>query len=120
MPSAPRPDATLRRDRDRFDAFKAQLAQLDFVVRGCLVQRHRRCGKRNCACHTDPAARHGPYVHWTRKVAGRTVSIPLRSDEVPLFQEWLANSHRLEEIVTQMHDLGLRRVARLFRARTKA
>ncbi len=120
MRRASRPDATLHRDRDRFAAFKAQLAGLDFVVRGCLVQRRRRCGKPNCACATDPAARHGPYVRWTRKVAGRTVSIPLRPDEVPIFQEWLANSHRLEQIVAQMHAIGLRRVARLFRARTKA
>jgi hypothetical protein len=121
MPRAPRQNepASLRRDRERFTALKAQLAELDFFVRGSLVHLRVRCGKRSCACATDPDARHGPYVRWTRKVAGRTVSTPLRSDEVPLFEQWLANSRRLDDLVGQMHALGLRAAARALKARTK-
>ena len=53
-------------------------------------------------------------------VAGKTVSTPLRSDEVPIFEQWLANSRRLDDIVDQMHALGLRAAAHTIKARTKA
>lgn len=122
MLSAPQQDepASLRRDRERFTALRAQLAGLDFFVRGSLVRLRVRCGKRGCACATDPDARHGPYVRWTRKIAGRTVSTHLRSDEVPVFEQWLANSRRLDDLVDRMHALGLRAAARTLKARTKA
>lgn len=110
---------TPQQDLERLTELKAQLAELDLVVHGSLVHLRLRCRKRGCACETDPDARHGPYVRWTRKVAGKTVSIPLRSDEVPVFEQWLANSRRLDDLVDQMHVIGLRAVARLFEARTK-
>ncbi len=110
---------TAQQDRERLAELKAQLTELDLVVHGSLVHLLIRCRKRGCACETDPDARHGPYVRWTRKVAGKTVSIPLRSDEVPVFEQWLANSRRLDDLVDQMHAVGLRAVARLLKARTK-
>ena len=111
--------ASLRRDREQFDTLKAQLADLDFFVRGSLVRLLVRCGKPGCACASDPDARHGPYVRWTRKVAGKTVSTPLRADEVPVFEQWLANSRRIDDLVDQMHALGLRAAAHTIKARTK-
>ena len=122
MPRTPRQHelASLQRDRDQLNALKAQLAELDFFVRGSLVHLLVRCGKPGCACANDPDARHGPYVRWTRKVAGKTVSTPLRADEVPVFEQWLANSRRLDDLVDQMHALGLRAAAHTIKARTKA
>jgi len=34
-----------------------------FAVPGTLVEVHLRCGTASCACHRDPARRHGPHVY---------------------------------------------------------
>ena len=31
-----------------------------------------KCGQPQCACHRDPAKRHGPYFEWTYKAKGKT------------------------------------------------
>ena len=38
-----------------------------------LSQRMMKCGKPNCRCANDPAARHGPYYEWGRMRAGKLV-----------------------------------------------
>ena len=59
-------DAAARRD------IAAAMGQIDALLPGSIVVRHVRCGKANCACGADPARLHGPYIQWTRTVAGRT------------------------------------------------
>src|SRR5665647_1924639 len=41
------------------------------------TSRHMRCGKANCRCKAEPPILHGPYLHWTRTVAGKTVTLSL-------------------------------------------
>jgi hypothetical protein len=36
-----------------------------------------KCGQPQCACHRDPAKRHGPYFEWTYKAKGKTVNVKL-------------------------------------------
>ena len=36
-----------------------------------------KCGNRQCACHRDPAKRHGPYLGCTHKVHNKTVNLKL-------------------------------------------
>ena len=38
-----------------------------------ITERYTTCGKANCRCHADPPQRHGPYIEYTRKVAGKTI-----------------------------------------------
>ena len=56
------------------DRIAAELAATGLALPGTLTLRAYPCGKRNCRCHTDPAAAHGPYAEWTRKIGGRTVT----------------------------------------------
>ena len=49
--------------------------------RGSLTERYQKCGKKSCACHHDPDARHGPYFSLTRAVGGRTKTVHLRAEE---------------------------------------
>ena len=122
MPRSQRPDRSALPSRElaRLVALKHEFADLEICVRGSLVHVRTRCGKPACACATDPDARHGPYVRWTRKVAGRTVSTPIRPDEVPLFEKWLENSRRLDDLVDRLHELGLRAATDVVKARAKA
>jgi hypothetical protein len=52
----------------------AALAHPQPMRRGSLGERFMKCGKAACACHTNPDARHGPYVSLTRGVAHTTRS----------------------------------------------
>src|ERR1035437_4068485 len=61
--------------------FTAQLTGLDYALPGTLARRFMRCGKTNCRCKSDPPTLHGPYLHWTRTVAGKTVTRSLTPDQ---------------------------------------
>ena len=49
----------------------AAIAAIDAVLPGSIVIRRMRCGKAACRCKADPPTLHGPYIQWTRKVAGK-------------------------------------------------
>jgi hypothetical protein len=57
------------------------------------------------------------HVQWTRKVAGKTVGRRLRSEEVELFQEWIANSRRLDRLLAEMQKVSMRATETLLRRR---
>ena len=47
-------------------------------------------------------------MRWTRKVAGKTVSVRVRPQQVKLFREWIANSRRLDRLQAQMQQVSMR------------
>src|SRR2546423_147365 len=59
----------------------ARLARSANVLPGTITERHTRCGKPGCACHQDPTRLHGPYRHWTRKIANKTVGKYLNKNQ---------------------------------------
>jgi hypothetical protein len=83
------------------------LASIDLALPGSVEIRRTRCGKPQCRCHSDDAARHGPYIVWTRKVNARTVTKVLSEDELEGYRAWLDNSRRLRELVDELHKLTL-------------
>jgi len=95
-----------------------ELASVGFISPGSLVSRYTSCGKPGCRCQADPPRRHGPYYQWSRAVAGKTVSRRLTEAEADLYQGWIANRRRIEQLITQMEqtsafagDLLLRQAA---------
>ena len=88
-------------------ALIAQIAALGLPVPGSLVERHTRCGNPNCRCHADPPQLHGPYLTWTRKVAGKTVTRTLSAAQAEKIRPMLENSRRLRQIVSELEALGL-------------
>ena len=105
----------LRRDRDRYAALQRALGTVGVFRRGTLVRVYGRCGKPGCACAADPPRLHGPYVQWTRKVAGKTVSVRVRPAQVRLFEEWIRNARRLDRLLARMQALSLRATDRILR-----
>ena len=91
----------------RYREVAAQLSGIGLIASGSLARRSHRCGRPNCACQADPPRPHGPYWHWTAKVAGKTVNRRLSDEEAVLYQEWIANDRRLRSLVDE-----LRRIAR--------
>lgn len=110
----------LARERRRYAALQQAIAQVGFFRRGTLVRIYERCGKPGCRCAADPPQLHGPYMRWTRKVAGKTVSVRVRTQQVKLFREWIANSRRLDRLQAQMQKVSMRATERLLRQADKS
>ncbi|HEX6682203.1 MAG TPA: DUF6788 family protein [Candidatus Limnocylindrales bacterium] len=100
----------LQRYRRRYRALAgelaAELATVGFISPGSLVSRYTSCGKPGCRCQGDPPQRHGPYYQWSRAIAGKTVSRRLNQDEAELYQGWIANRRRLEQLIAQMEEVS--------------
>jgi hypothetical protein len=79
-----------------------EVGKIDGVLPGSVVVRRMRCGKAGCACKADPPALHGPYIQWTRTVAGKTVTRFLSEEQLARYQPWFDNARRLKELVAKL------------------
>ena len=89
------------------DRIAAALAAAALALPGTLTVRSYECGKPRCRCHADPAARHGPYAEWTRKVGGKTVTRRLTDAELAAWQPLFDNARRIRALVAELHELTL-------------
>jgi hypothetical protein len=83
------------------------LGEIGFVLPGSLTERRFSCTHGGCHCHKDPPVLHGPYLQWSRKVAGKTVSRTLSPDQVADYRPWFDNERRLRALVHQLEVLSL-------------
>ncbi len=86
----------------RLTELHAQLAAIDYALPGTINIATNRCGKPNCACHADPPRLHGPYITWTRKVAGKTVTRRLTPEQLERYQPWFENNRRLRQLISDL------------------
>ena len=93
---------------NRHQALLRQIGGIGPVLRGTIGTYRTQCGSPGCRCHTDPAARHGPYHIWTRKVSGKTVTRMLSGEQATLLRPWTKNMRRLDRLVTALQETGLR------------
>ena len=94
------------------EAIQAALGQIGFARPGSVVIRRTRCGKPRCACKADPPALHGPYIQWTRTVAGKTVTRRLTPAQYQAYAAWFANARRLRTLTAELEALSLQEMAR--------
>lgn len=85
----------------------AKIARSGRVLPGSLSRQLTHCGRPGCRCMADPPRLHGPYWHWTRKVAKKTVGRWLSKEQADDYQTWLDNSRRLKELVSRLESLGV-------------
>ncbi len=93
-------------------AIQAALGQIGFALPGSVVIRRTRCGKPRCACKADPPSPHGPYIQWTRTVAGKTVTRRLTQAQYDAYAAWFANARRLRALTAELEALSLQEMAR--------
>jgi hypothetical protein len=98
--SRPAPEPLLRE-------LRAELAEIDFVLPGTINVAMNRCGKPSCACHADPPRLHGPYITWTRKVEGKTVTRRLSPEQLERYRPWFENRRRLRQLISELETLSL-------------
>jgi hypothetical protein len=87
---------------------QAQIADIDFILPGTINIAMNRCGKPTCACHRDPPRLHGPYITWTRKVNGKTVTRRLSPEQLERYRPWFDNNRRLRQLIAELETLSLR------------
>ena len=80
----------------------------DYAMPGTLASRFMRCGKANCRGKAEPPVLHGPYLHWTRTVAGKTVTRTLTKSQAARYQPWFDNARRLRDLITELEARSLR------------
>ncbi len=65
----------------------AALARPAPMRRGSVSERSMKCGRKECRCHQDPRARHGPYYSLTRMEGGKTRSRYLSAEQAALARQ---------------------------------
>ena len=101
------PAVTPSADRRARKRLAAAIAELDFVLPGSIAVRHMRCGKTACRCKADPPELHGPYISWTRKVEGKTITRLLSPDQLQRYQTGFDNARRLRQLMAELEALSL-------------
>lgn len=61
-----------------------------------------------CRCKADPPVLHVPYPHWTRTVAGKTVTRTLTPEQAARYQPWFGNARRLRELIRDLEARSLK------------
>ena len=101
MPPSPTPPTR------RLQQLHAEVADIEFALPGTINIAMNRCGKPNCACHHDPPKLHGPYITWTRKVAGKTVTRKLSAEQLERYRPWFDNDRRLRALIKEIETLSI-------------
>jgi hypothetical protein len=89
-----------------YEKLRDRIAKLDLAIPGTIRETYLLCGKSGCVCADNDAARHGPYYLWNRKVDGKLTSKSIPKDKLKLFEGWINNRRRLEEIVQEILEIG--------------
>lgn len=101
---APRPT---REEQARKRTLLGEIDQIGWFLRGSLLQVANRCGNPTCRCKADPPQLHGPYWQWTRKAAGKTVSVRLTDAQADLVRTWIDNTKTLDHKLAELEQLSL-------------
>ena len=99
-------EARLAKLRQDYEAAKAKIQALGYVLPGTVQKRQYRCGKPNCHCVTEGIL-HGPYDQWTRKVSGMTVNINLDTQSTKKVKEWIQNNRNLRKLCRRLEKTSL-------------
>jgi len=110
MPDMSQGQPAIKPNRARLRARSKQIRQelnsLGFVVSGTLHHRTKKCGKPTCKCHTDPAARHGPYYEWGRLRNKKLVQTTITPAQAKLIEQGIANHKTAQALLDEWERLS--------------
>ena len=110
----------MNRDERRFQVLKAALSEVGPFRRGSIQQRLMPCGKSGCRCQANPPKLHGPYYQWTRKIAGKTVTVRLTTGQARLVRKWVANARQIDRLIADLDAVSHRLTQPLLDAAAKS
>jgi hypothetical protein len=94
----------LQRARERIDIIRTSLAGFELICSGTLSQRMMTCGKPNCRCATDPAARHGPYYQWIRMRAGKPAQRYVSEQQAQILRQAIDNYREVKRLLRDWEE----------------
>lgn len=97
------PNRIIDQAQQRIAAIREALHAIDYVCAGTLLQRMKVCGKPNCRCAEDPAARHGPYFVWGHLENGSLVQQALSPEQAEILKRALANQRTVRKLMRAWH-----------------
>jgi len=103
--SSTQADALLAAYALRFEGLKQQVDNVTYFCKGTVLKRTMKCGHSRCACHRDPAKRHGPYFEWTYKEKGKTVNRRLTLEEARIYEAATQEYRKLRSLLKQMEKV---------------
>lgn len=115
--------APRRSPAERFAELRQELQKLEYFCKGTVLARRMKCGQPACACHRDPAKRHGPYWEWTYKAGAKTVNVRLHPAAGPLYRAASQQYRRLKSLLKRLETIsrvGLAALAQDAQPRPKA
>jgi len=74
---------------------------MDFVVSGTIHKRTKVCGRKNCRCAVDPAARHGPYYEWSRRQEGRLFHSIVTPEQAEVLSRAIHNYREIKQLLAR-------------------
>lgn len=108
-----RSDALLIGYAQHFALLKRQFEEVPYFCKGTVLKRMMKCGQKRCACHENPAKRHGPYFEWTYKKKGKTVNARIHPEEVPIYEAATQQYRKLRSLLIRMENLSRKAVLEL-------
>lgn len=97
----------------RFAELRQELEKLVYFCKGTVLERKMKCGQPSCACHTDPAKRHGPYWEWTYKAHAKTVNVRLTPASGPIYKMASQQHRKLKSLLGRLETLSRTALAAL-------
>jgi hypothetical protein len=93
-----------QRARERIQSIRTTLADFELLCSGTLSQRMMKCGKPNCRCATDPAARHGPYYEWARMRAGKPTHRYVSQQQAQMLRQAIDNYRQVKQLLRDWEE----------------
>ena len=88
------------------------------LMRGSIVERTRRCGRKNCVCAQDPTRLHkGQFL--TVQIEGKTQAMHLRAEDIAPVSKAVQAYQRLWEIINGLTECELSDLKRQTRERQR-
>ncbi len=94
------------------DLLRRLLQTAQSMVQGGLSETTRRCGVPTCACHRDPARRHGPHLYLTFRRDGKSRALYVPARHARAARQAQAAWARFWEIGCAISDLNRTRLQR--------
>jgi hypothetical protein len=91
--------ARAQQARERISRIRTAVAGIEYLCSGTLLERTKSCGKPECRCAQDPAARHGPYYEWGYMRGGKLVHRQLTREQVTLLRPAIANYRKVKKLL---------------------
>jgi len=88
------------------EVLKRELADLEDMRQGSLVERYRKCGKPTCRCAKADAVGHGPSWSLTRAVKGKTRTKIIPAQAVGITRKQLQRAKTFRALCQQLLEVN--------------